>query len=91
VTLNQALASGRPMLVVPHAHDQPDNADRARRLGVARIVSPRRYRAGRVAAILEDLLTSPSHAEAAARVGAVVRAEDGVAAACDAIERTYFG
>jgi rhamnosyltransferase subunit B len=90
-TLHQALASGRPMLVVPHAHDQPDNADRARRLGVARIVSPRRYRAGRVAAILGDLLTSPSHAEAAARVGAVVRAEDGVAAACDAIERTYFG
>jgi UDP:flavonoid glycosyltransferase YjiC (YdhE family) len=25
-TLHQALASGRPMLVVPHAHDQPDNA-----------------------------------------------------------------
>lgn len=88
-TLHHALASGRPMLVVPHAHDQPDNADRARRLGVARIVSPSRYRAGRVAAILEDLLTSPSHLEAAARVGTVVRAEDGVAAACDAIEETY--
>ena len=35
-TLHQALASGKPMLVVPHAHDQPDNAHRVQRIGVAR-------------------------------------------------------
>ena len=34
-TLQQDLRAGRPMLVVPSAHDQPDNADRARRLGLA--------------------------------------------------------
>ena len=37
----QALRAGRPMLVVPFAHDQPDNAARVRRLGVARVVCSR--------------------------------------------------
>ena len=43
-TLAQALRAGRPMLVVPHAHDQPDNAARATRLGVARTVRQHSYR-----------------------------------------------
>src|SRR5262249_35745081 len=34
-TTAQALRAGRPMLVVPHAHDQQDNARRVARLGVA--------------------------------------------------------
>ena len=89
-TLHQALSSGHPMLVVPHAHDQPDNADRVARLGVARIVRPSRYRHARVATALDALLTDPRYARAAARVGAAVRDEDGVRAACDAIERRYF-
>ncbi|MCB1226318.1 MAG: glycosyltransferase family 1 protein [Verrucomicrobiales bacterium] len=33
-TLSQALAAGVPQLVVPMAHDQPDNARRLERLGV---------------------------------------------------------
>jgi UDP:flavonoid glycosyltransferase YjiC (YdhE family) len=32
-TLAQALRAGKPTLVVPHAHDQPDNAARVVRLG----------------------------------------------------------
>lgn len=86
-TLHRALAAGRPMLIVPHAHDQPDNADRARRLGVARIIQAERYRASRVAAALRALLGDRAYAEAAARVATSVRAEDGVWTACDAIER----
>ena len=37
-TTAQALRAGRPMLVVPHAHDQFDNAFRVQKLGVARTV-----------------------------------------------------
>jgi rhamnosyltransferase subunit B len=37
-TTAEALRSGRPMVVVPHAHDQFDNAARAERLGVSRTV-----------------------------------------------------
>jgi UDP:flavonoid glycosyltransferase YjiC (YdhE family) len=86
-TLGQGLRAGRPILGVPFAHDQPDNAYRARRLGLARVLPVGRYRAARAAAELRALLDDPSYAEAAARVGARVRAEDGVAAACDALER----
>ena len=88
-TLAQGLRAAEPLLAVPFAHDQPDNAYRAQRLGVARIVPPARYRARRVAEELARLTRDPSYREAAARVAAVVRAEDGVRAACDAIERTF--
>jgi UDP:flavonoid glycosyltransferase YjiC (YdhE family) len=86
-TLGQGLRAGRPILGVPFAHDQPDNAHRARRLGLARVLPAHRYRAARAATELRALLEDPSYAEAAARVGARVRAEDGVAAACEALER----
>jgi rhamnosyltransferase subunit B len=85
-TLGQALRAGRPMLVVPWSHDQPDNARRAGRLGVAAILSPRRYRADRAARALERLLGEPEVGARAAEVGGVVRAEEGVRTACEAIE-----
>jgi UDP:flavonoid glycosyltransferase YjiC (YdhE family) len=85
-TLHQALRAGRPMLIVPYAHDQPDNAHRAARLGVGRVLGPRRYTADRAAAELRELLRDPSYAERASATAATMRTEDGVASACDAIE-----
>jgi UDP:flavonoid glycosyltransferase YjiC (YdhE family) len=58
-TTAQGLAAGIPQLVMPLAHDQPDNAARLRRLGVARSLQPRAFRAAAVARALESLLTSP--------------------------------
>jgi UDP:flavonoid glycosyltransferase YjiC (YdhE family) len=86
-TTAQALRAGRPMLVVPFAHDQPDNAARVTRLGVARTLPRASYGASRAARGLAALLGNPALATTAARLGAVVRAERGVAAACDALER----
>jgi UDP:flavonoid glycosyltransferase YjiC (YdhE family) len=37
-TTGFAMRAGRPMLVVPFSHDNPDNAERLARLGVARTV-----------------------------------------------------
>lgn len=85
-TLGQALRAGRPMLVVPWSHDQPDNARRALRIGVAGILSPRRYRADRAAHAIGRLLADPAIAARAAAIGSRVRAEDGVRTACEAIE-----
>jgi len=85
-TLSQALRSGKPMLAVPFANDQPDNACRVNRLGVARICSPRRFRSRRVAAHLRALLGEAHYRESAEIVGRTVREEEGAAAACDAIE-----
>jgi rhamnosyltransferase subunit B len=85
-TTGQALRSGRPMLVMPYAHDQPDNAERLVRLGVARTVSRHRYTPERAAAELRALLEEPIYARSAATVGEQVRREDGIRTACDDLE-----
>jgi UDP:flavonoid glycosyltransferase YjiC (YdhE family) len=85
-TVAQTLRAGRPMLVVPHAHDQPDNAARVERLGVARTLYPRHYTAERAAAELRALLDDSEVRRRGAVIAARVRSEDGVTAACDAIE-----
>ena len=84
-TTGQAMRGGRPELVVPFAHDQPDNAFRVKNLGVARVLYPPRYRADRVARELRTLLADSAYARAADAVGQRVRAEGGAAAAADAL------
>jgi len=88
-TLAQALRAGRPTLVVPHAHDQPDNAARVATLGVARTLLPRSYRGRRVARELEYLLSDKSVAARASEVAAIVGAEGGATAAAVAIDRQF--
>lgn len=85
-TLGQALLCGRPMLAVPHGHDQFDNAFRATELGVARTLLPVRYSRERVARDLEALLAEPHYRERAAAVATVVRSEGGAAGAAAALE-----
>lgn len=68
------LAAGKPQLVVPFAFDQPDNAARLRRLGVAATVLPDApLRAWTDA--LAGLLAEPAVAVACARVAAAMAAE----------------
>jgi UDP:flavonoid glycosyltransferase YjiC (YdhE family) len=85
-TLAQALRSGRPMIVVPHAHDQPDNAARVVRLGVARTVRQHRYRGSRVARELQELLADNAAKARARDVGGIVRSEGGASAAAAAVD-----
>jgi rhamnosyltransferase subunit B len=85
-TTAQAMRSGKPMLVMPYAFDQPDNAERVTRLGIARTISRHRYNPARAAAELTHLLNKPAYSHRAAEVGEQVRQEDGVGAACDALE-----
>ncbi|HEV8059252.1 MAG TPA: nucleotide disphospho-sugar-binding domain-containing protein [Gemmataceae bacterium] len=85
-TTAQAMRSGRPMLVMPYAHDQPDNAYRVTKLGIARTIPRRRYTAERAALEIRELLDEPLYAQRASEIGEKVRQEDGVRAACDALE-----
>ena len=85
-TLHQGLRAGKPTLVVPFAHDQPDNAYRVERLGVSRTLPAPRYRASRVVDELRTLLEDDGYGRRAEEVATIVRREDGVAAACDALE-----
>lgn len=82
-TLAQALASGRPQLIVPVAFDQPDNARRTVALGVARSVPFQKASANAMARELKALLETPAYAERGAAVGKSVRGEDGAGAASD--------
>jgi rhamnosyltransferase subunit B len=75
-TLGQALAAGRPQLVTPVALDQPDNARRAVRLGVARTLPFQKLRASTLADALTALMSAPQYALRAAEVAARVRVED---------------
>lgn len=84
-TTAQALRAGRPMLVVPHAHDQPDNAFRVSRLGVARVLDAARYRASAVAMHLRQLTANAGYHRRAAEVGAIVASECGIDRACEMI------
>jgi len=88
-TTGQAMRAGRPMLIVPYAHDQPDNALRAAKLGISATVRRQRYNAGTAARALGPLLTSRRVAAQAAEIGDIVAHEDGAAVAADAIEETF--
>jgi UDP:flavonoid glycosyltransferase YjiC (YdhE family) len=84
-TTGQALRAGRPTLVVPHAHDQPDNAFRSAKTGGARVCYPTQYKAERVASDLRTLLEDPSYLELARAAAKIVSAEDGAATSAAAI------
>ena len=59
-TSAQGLAAGVPQLIMPMAHDQPDQAQRLKRLGVGDYLLPNDFRARAVADKLADLLSSTS-------------------------------
>jgi UDP:flavonoid glycosyltransferase YjiC (YdhE family) len=84
-TSAEALVAGVPMLVVPHGFDQPDNAARLRRLGVAESLPVQRYRADRAVALLQRL-QEPHYRERARACAELLRGADGAARAADVIE-----
>jgi UDP:flavonoid glycosyltransferase YjiC (YdhE family) len=86
-TTGQGMRSGQPVLIVPHAHDQFDNAARVERLGCGRVLSRPRYNAETAIRELRLVLDDPKYREAAARVSEVVREEDGARVAADEIEK----
>ena len=86
-TTGQGMRSGQPVLIVPHAHDQFDNAARVKRLGCGRVLPRARYNAESATRELRILLNDKSYAEAAANVGNVVREERGARVAVDEIEK----
>jgi len=88
-TTAQCLRAGKPMLIMPYSHDQPDNARRMRRLKVASTIQRGNYTPMRVAKRLMSMLAEPIFARRARSVAAQLGHEDGVRTACDALERLY--
>jgi len=85
-TLSVALRSGRPQLLTPAGFDQPDNAARAARLGVGRVLPFRRaHNDARLVRELRALLDDPAWGRAAAEVAGKSHGIDGALAAAQHI------
>jgi UDP:flavonoid glycosyltransferase YjiC (YdhE family) len=67
-TCAQGFAAGVPQLVMPMAHDQPDNAQRLQRLGVGDYLPPKHFNAATVASRLDGLLQSSNVKQACAGI-----------------------
>ena len=88
-TTAQCLRAGKPMLIVPFSHDQPDNSRRMQWLKVARVMQRANYTPLRVARRLRTMLATPLLAQRAESVARKLSHEDGVRTACDALEELY--
>lgn len=90
-TMAQAIKAGIPHLVVPHAHDQPDNAFRVKRLGLGDWIYPEHYKAARVARTMRQVLASAEIRSRCAKFAAKIDSEAARERACDLIEGLGFG
>lgn len=86
-TLAQAMRAGQPMLVVPFSHDQPDNAERAVKLGIAKTVMQPKFSVESGSRALTELLSDARCGQAAAGVAQLMEKERGVEKACDVVEK----
>jgi UDP:flavonoid glycosyltransferase YjiC (YdhE family) len=84
-TVAQALAAGVPQLIMPLAHDQHDNAERVRRLGVGDALAPRKFTGAAVSRKLAALLDSSAVANNCRAIAARLAQRDGCARTADAL------
>ena len=85
-TMLAALAAGTPMIIVPLAADQPDNADRCLAAGIARVLSPDGLDPGAVERAANAVVSDPTYRRRAREVADEVAAMPGPDAAIDRIE-----
>jgi rhamnosyltransferase subunit B len=85
-TTAQCLRAGKPMLIMPYSHDQPDNARRMRRMKISRTIERKNFKPWRVARALRSMLATVRYAKQAGWVADHIAQEDGVRSACDALE-----
>ena len=85
-SLAQAVRAGVPHLVVPNAHDQPDNGQRIERLGLGFSINPGRYRERRAVRAIGDLLTSTAIRQRCREFAPRIDSEASLGRACALIE-----
>lgn len=87
-TTAAAARAGIPQVVVPHLGDQPYWGRRMHELGVAARPIPKpKLTAGALAAAIREVTGDDRYARAAAALGALVRAEDGLAGGVALVEK----
>lgn len=86
-TLAAALRAGTASVIVPFANDEFDNAVRARRLGVARVVARRKAGAKGMREALEAVLEDEGMRARAREIAAAMQEERGAERAAEEIEK----
>jgi rhamnosyltransferase subunit B len=87
-SIAHSLRAGCPMLLLPYGgFDQPLNAARLERRGLARTINPREYTAEKAVSEISCLLNNPEFKDRAQQVSRIVRAENGLQVACKLIEK----
>jgi rhamnosyltransferase subunit B len=84
-TTAEALRAGTPQLIIPLAHDQFDNAERVKALGVGARLDATRVSAARLASALQALLDTPGLETRCRQVAARFDHGAAFAAACAAL------
>ena len=87
--LFRSMRAGKPQIVVPFAHDQPDNAHRIVKAGLGAWRPRRRCKGMGYTRLLRSLMNDDVIKATAKRTGELVAAENGVGGACDAIEQAW--
>lgn len=85
-TTASALRAGVPSAIIPHANDEFDNANRVQRLKAGSVVERKRLTPKTMIDALAGVLNDAKIQAAAARLGGVLRAEDGAFEAARRIE-----
>ena len=90
-TLSQAVRAGVPHLVVPNAHDQPDNGQRIERLGLGLTLSPFAYREASAKAAITRLTTSAEIRARCREFAPRIDSDAALGSACGLIESLAEG
>jgi rhamnosyltransferase subunit B len=83
---SQGMLAGIPQVLMPLAHDQFDNAERIKGLGVGDWIPALRFSGRRLTGMLQGLLASPSVAASCRSTAGRLAARDGVERSADAVE-----
>jgi UDP:flavonoid glycosyltransferase YjiC (YdhE family) len=84
-TLAHALRSARPQLIVPVGFDQPDNANRAKRLKVAKVIPFNKVTVSNLSKALHGLLHNPQYAINADYIAEQLRPNQGADSAAEVL------
>ncbi len=85
-TMAQGFAAGIPQLVMPMAHDQPDNLLRLQRLGAGDGLEPEKFTAEAVAAKMEFLLSNDTVLHRCRELQQLIKIAQPLTTACELLE-----
>ena len=89
-TLSQAIRAGVPQLIRPLSFDQPDNAQRIKKLGLGDYILPKKFKVKRVIKIIKKIFKSQTIKEKTIFFSHVTKKNSAIEYTCDLIEDYFY-